>query len=307
MSELLNKTIKRVDLKPQPWSTQHGWYGHVVYFEDGTKGEIYHCKEANPAYLQQGKVLSHIVDRAKYPTKFADKPYIVMVETLEREAQEEKEEEPSSQGSNSRFQKRGNWNKGYTPRYEDTPDIWIKKQKFISILKLYEVIIPLVVKGDIAYDNLQTEVAKHLNFILTKSDMDNLPAPPPPVGTPSTSAPSHKATATPAEKKEQAPVRQVNPEAKAGTEKNETHSIHESSEEHGVNPEQYTESQSTLFEEDTDQTKDPVPNALMQRIQKCDTKAKLIGLQRSLKEKELSNKKVMDAFLKRKNEIEKKK
>lgn len=306
MSELLNKVIKRVDLKPQPWSTNHGWYGHIVYFEDGTKGEMYHCKEANPAWLQQGKTLSHIVDKVKYPNKFPDKPFIVMVETIEREAQEEQSEEPSSQGNNSRFPKR-NWSKGYT-RYEDTPDIWLKKQKFISLLKLYEVLIPLIVKGDIEYTNIQTEVTKHLNFILTKSGMDNLPPPSAPPATPSASTPSPKATTPPAEKKEQPPVRQVNTEKKAVAEKNETHSIRESSEEHDVNPEQYHESQQPeLFREDADLTKDALPDALMQRIQKCDTKAKLIGLQRNLKEKELNNKKVMDAFMKRKNEIEKKK
>lgn len=314
--ELQNKVIKKVDLKAQPWSTQHGWYGHIVYFTDGTKGELYHCKEGNPDWLREGESLSFIVDRQKYPNKFPDKPFIVLMETIEQESQYSRSRDSSPQTNSPRSNRGGkSWsgNKSYS-RLEDDPEIWMKKQKFISTLKIFEIIMPLVVKGEIKYENVHKEVTKHLKFVMESSGVNELVISP--VGAmDKTSANENMNTSVPAQAPvkssgplatqhrptTKSPVRQVNPQ------RNETHSINQDTEERDVNPSLYIEEeQATLFEEDSNLVDTDIPPDLLQKIVKCDTKAKLIGLQRSLPESQLNNKKVIEAFLNQKKSFERK-
>lgn len=306
MSELLNKVIKRVDLKPEPWHKNNGWYGHIVYFEDGTRGEIFECTEANPPWLQSGKSLVHITR----PNKYLDKPYLVTVEKVEqekREAQQTPSSTPQSNSSN-RFQKKGNggggYNRGgYGGRLEDSPDIWLQKQKFISILKLYEVLMPLVVKGDIKYGDIQGEVSKHLEFTIKKSGMNE------PVIRQEHHIPSHTTIQKPAVKSAPVvapvshPVRQVPKE-----DDRMVHTNRELEPEPNINPEDYSHHEPpTLFEEDTSMGKEPVPADLAEKIKNCPTKAKLLALQRGLTEKQSNNKNIMEAFFEKKNKLGKKK
>lgn len=294
MSELLHKTIKRVDLRPTPWHQTNGWYGHVVYFTDGTKGEIYQCAEANPEWLRGGKSLSFI----NRPNKFPDKPFIQTVESIDAEIQHEREEQksPAQNTSYNRFQKHSNggggW-KGYG-RYEDSPEIWLRKQKFISILKLYEVLMPLVVKGDIKYDAIQNEITKHLKYTIQESGMNE------PVAQATISSTTH----IPKQSAKQIQAHKQETKTNDRT----IHTSHEAVPEQELNPDKYSNQESpTLFAEDTDMGNEPISSDLMEKITGCKTKAKLLALQKSLTEKQLKNKNIMEAFFAQKNKITKKK
>lgn len=305
MSELLNKVIKRTDLKPEPWHRNNGWYGHIVYFEDGTKGEIFECTEANPPWLQEGKSLVYVTR----PNKYIDKPYLVTMEKVEQEKRQEQEAPSSSPQSNSssRFQKKGNgsggW-KGYGGRFEDSPDIWLKKQKFISILKLYEVLMPVALKGDIKYENIQDEVSKHLEFTIRKSGMNDL----------AVSVPAGQAH-TPANTTIQKPtVKTVATTLKPTSVKKESeddrlaHTNRETLPDPEVDPDVYSsQHEPTLFEQDTKMSKEPISTDLAGKIAKCDSKAKLLALQKGLTEDQRNNKKIMDAFFDKKRALSKKK
>lgn len=305
MSELLNKTIKRVDLKPEPWHRNNGWYGHIVYFTDGTKGEIFECNEANPEYLQEGKSFIH----ETRPNRFPDKPYLVTPKKIEEiKKHEHKENESSSEQNTSynRFQKRSNSNssggwKGYAGNYENSPDIWLKKQKFISMLKLYEVLTPLVIKGELEYKNIKKEVDEHLEHILEKSGMNNLP--PAPVA--QAHSPSHTSIKKPAVK-HVAPSSSTTPAKK--NEDNIMHTSREALEEPVINPDAYSsESPSTLFDQDSNMKNEPAPADILEKISKCSKKAQLTALQRSLTVDQLKNKNIMNAFFSQKNKLSNKK
>lgn len=299
MSELQNKIIKKVDLKPEPWHRNNGWYGHIVHFEDGTKGEIFECTEANPPWLQVGKNLVYVTE----PNKYIDKPFIVTVEKVEQKKREASQPEPYSPQNNSasRFQKKGSgggYRGGYGGRFEDSPDIWIMKQKFISILKMYEVLMPLVVKGDIKYADIQSEVTKHLEYTIKKSGMNEpLPAKQQSYVAPAparTNPENHCTAPIPVAKKDPKDDRLL-------------HTNREVEPEPNLNPEEYSQQEPpTLFEDDKGMANDPVPADLMEKISKCKSKAKLLSLQKGLSEAEINNKKVMDAFLKQKRELMKK-
>lgn len=309
MSELLTKTIRRTVLQAEPWHRNNGWYGHIVYFTDGTKGEIYHCTEKNPDWLKEGKTLTYIVDNNKYPNKYADKPFLVRPETIEEEAKQERTEQDNESSSSStpyRFQKKGNGNggggwKGYAGNYENNPAIWLMKQKFISMLKFYEILIPVIIKGDIKYENLHEEVDKHLIHIIEKSGMNNLP----PTPVVQAHIPSHTSIQKPA-------VKNVTPSSSGSSaKKNEDNMMHTSREvvvEPAINPDTYSsESPSTLFDEDSSMKDNPVPAELLEKIKACSKKTQLATLQRSLTEAQLKNRNIMNAFFNQKNKLSNKK
>lgn len=308
MSELLTKKIKTVTLKSHPWG-QQGYYGHRVVFEDGSKGEIYQCSEAHPDWLVAGKTLSFILK----PSNFPDTPFVQTMESVEEEKQHTPASPPVSQpNSYNRFQKKSNsngggggWKGGYS-RYEDSPDIWLRKQKFISILKLYEVLMPLVVKGDIKYGDIQTEVSKHLKYTIQEAGMNDYRAPQAPQASHSqvsrpVSTPVTQTTA-------KSPAIASNTSKQKPVDDREIHSNREREPEPEVSPELYSNPQEpTLFAQDTAMDNDPVPNDLLDKIKKCDTKSKLLGLQKSLTPEQVNNKNIMDAFFAKKKELTKRK
>lgn len=290
MSELKTQKIKQVILKPQPWGAQ-GYYGHRVVFEDGSKGEIYHCKEANPSWLKEGQSLTYTLQRSNFP----DTPFVLTMDVIEQENEQGRSERSESStapyNSNNRFKGKGNG--GWKPyeRFEDKPDIWMMKQKFISVLKFYEVLMPLVVKGDIKYEDIQKEVIKHLDFTISSSGMNVLPQPS--TGAPVRSAEKKTPTApAPALKTAVRQVSPAKPESKT------------QSRELDIHPSEYTD---TLFEEDPELKSEPIPADILKKIQECKKYASLKKIQQGLSPDQMKNKNIMDAFFKKKGEFTKKK
>ena len=296
MSEqILESKIKKVIIKTEPWGNK-GYYGHKVTFQDGTRGEISQCREANPSWLKEGEVLKYYRKEGKFP----DCPFIIRAGERSSNGQEESVEEVLER--NFPKQRNNTYSKSsYGNRYEDSPDIWLKKQKFISALKLYEVLAPLILSGSIKYEGLQDEVSKHLTFILTKSGMNEsiLPTEPAPLGVAKT-------------QNIPVSVRQVSPSPDKCAHENklsddrETHTLIPRQEEPNLNPEDYTtQPMPELFSKDdiSTQEKEEMIKAVVDKIYKCKSKAKLLSVQKTLTEEQLVNPEILDAFFKQRKEI----
>lgn len=64
MSDVKTSILKKVELKSEAW--QGKLYFHKIELENGDKGEIGQCEEANPEWLKEGKSLTYTTKPGRF-------------------------------------------------------------------------------------------------------------------------------------------------------------------------------------------------------------------------------------------------
>lgn len=149
--------IKKVDLRNKTWDRAHKYYGHRVYFMDGSKGEISCCTEMNPEWLRPGQEFTYTTKQGQFEdlpllTRYMPEPY-----------SPEEVKEKSNNG----------W-KG-NQRLEDNPEYWIKRQKCISAQSCLDRATRLVEAGKIDHKKLLNEAQNQLQWLLSQADIEHEP------------------------------------------------------------------------------------------------------------------------------------
>lgn len=91
MSEVKTSVITKVELKAEPWQSK--LYFHKIHLQNGDKGEIGQCEEANPEWLKEGKSLTYTTKPGRFCPVFTRASQQSSSSTPQRSFYKESEEQ----------------------------------------------------------------------------------------------------------------------------------------------------------------------------------------------------------------------